>query len=158
MGGMCGRCVGDEGRCGEMRTWPVWKAPWTVPLNNADVCSPAKKSLPPTLRPKAFVMVFFEVPAMIERLGASQGKVGKRHSQRLQRWIGRRTDCDICVRALRKRIGAPSRANDLRRFRRDRDRIREDLDQIRSDLRGDAREIVSRFVWNYAQARDAQEV
>jgi hypothetical protein len=163
MRGMCDRCVGDEGRCGEMRTWPVWKAPWTVPLNNADVCSPAKKSLPPTLRPKASVMVFFDVPAMIERLGAAQGKVGERHSQRQQRWgrqrwAGRRTDCDIRVRALRKWIGAPSRANDLRRSRRDRDRSREDLDQIRSDLRGrcrgDAREIVSRFVRNYAQALD----
>jgi len=73
MGGVCGRSVGDEGRCGEMRTWPVSKAPWTVPLNDADVCSPAKKSLPPTLRPKAFVMVFFEVPAIIGRLGAAQG-------------------------------------------------------------------------------------
>ena len=132
-------------RCGEMRgvrTWPVSKAPWTVPLYAADVCSPAKKSLPPTLRPKAFVMVFFEVPTIVERLGAAQGKVGERHSQRRQRWgrlrwVGRRTDCDIRVRALRMRIGAPSRANDLRRIRRDRDRIREDLDQIRSDLRGE---------------------
>ena len=142
-----------------MRTWPVSKAPWTVPLNAADVCSPAKKSLPPTLRPKAFLMVFFEVPAMIERLGAAQGKVGERHSQRRQRWVGRRTDCDIRVRALGMRIGAPSRANDLRRFRRDRDIIREDLDQVRPDLRGemrgDAREIMSRFVRNYTQALDA---
>ena len=145
-----------------MRTWPVWKAPWTVPLYAADVCSPAKKSLPPTLPPKAAVMVFFDVPAMIERLGAAQGKVGEWHCQRRQRWVGRRTDCNICVRALRKRIGAPSRANHLRRSRRDRDRPREDLDQIRPDLRwrcrGDAWEIVSRFVRNYAQARDAQEV
>ena len=163
MGGVCEweketEMRGGAGRCGETRTWPVWKAPWTVPLNNADVCSPAKKSLPPTLRPKAFVMVFFEVPAMIGRLGAAQGKVGERHSQRRQRWVGRRTDCDIRVRALRMRIGAPSRANDLRRIRRDRDRTREDLDQIRSDLRGrcrgDAREIVSWFVRNYAHALD----
>ena len=158
---------GDEGRCGEVRgvrTWPVWKAPWTVPLNNADVCSPAKKSLPPTLRPKASVMVFFEVPAMIGRLGAAQGKVGERHSQRRQRWgrqrwVGRRTDCGVRVHALRIWIGAPSRANDLRRFRRDRDIIREDLDQVRPDLRGemrgDAREIMSRFVRNYTQALDA---
>ena len=118
-----------------MRTWPVWKAPWTVPLYAAEVCSPAKKSLPSTLPPKAAVMVFFDVPAMIERLEAAQGKVGERHSQRRQRWVGRRTDCDIRVRALRKRIGAPSRANHLRRSRRDRDRTREDLDQIRPDLR-----------------------
>ena len=118
-----------------MRTWPVWKAPWTVPLYAADVCSPAKKSLPPTLPPKAAVMVFFDVPAMIERLGEAQGKVGERHSQRRQRWVGRRTDCDIRVRALRMRIVAPFRANHLRRSRRDRDRTREDLDQVRPDLR-----------------------
>ena len=64
-------------RCGEMRgvrTWPVSKAPWTVPLYAADVCSPAKKSLPPTLRPKAFAMVFFEVPAMIKRSGQLRGR------------------------------------------------------------------------------------
>ena len=71
-----------------MRTWPVWKAPWTVPLYAADVCSPAKKSLPPTLPPKAAVMVSFDVPAMIERLRAAQGKLGERHSQRRQRWVG----------------------------------------------------------------------
>ena len=155
MGGTCGRCGEVRG----VRTWPVWKAPWTVPLYAAEVCSPAKKSLPSTLPPKAAVMVFFDVPAMIERLGAAQGKVGERHSQRRQRWVGRRTDCDIRVRALGMRIGAPTRANDLRRIRRNRDRIREDLDQIRPDLRGkmreDAREIVSRFVRNYAQALDA---
>jgi hypothetical protein len=98
-----------------------------------------------------------------KKIGSAQGKVGERHSQRRQRWgrqrwVGRRTDCDIRVRALRMRIGAPSRANDLRRIRRDRDRTREDLDQIRSDLRGrcrgDAREIVSWFVRNYAHALD----
>ena len=74
MGGMWGE---RRGRCGEMRgvrTWPVSKAPWTVPLYAADVCSPAKKSLPPTLRPKAFVMVFFEVPAMIKRSGQLRGR------------------------------------------------------------------------------------
>ena len=75
---MNGRYVGERrGRCGEMRgvrTWPVSKAPWTVPLYAADVCSPAKKSLPPTLRPKAFVMVFFEVPAMIKRSGQLRGR------------------------------------------------------------------------------------
>ena len=131
MGGTCGRCGEVRG----VRTWPVWKAPWTVPLYAADACSPAKKSLPPTLPPKAAVMVFFDVPAMIERLGAAQGKVGEWHCQRRQRWVGRRTDCNKCVRALRKRIGAPSRANHLRRSRRDRDRPREDLDQIRPDLR-----------------------
>ena len=65
---------GGAGRCGEMRTWPVSKAPWTVPLYAADVCSPAKKSLHPTLRPKAFVMVFFEVPAMIKRSGQLRGR------------------------------------------------------------------------------------
>ena len=74
MGGMWGE---RRGRCGEkreVRTWPVSKAPWTVPLYAADVCSPAKKSLPPTLRPKAFVMVFFEVPAMIKRSGQLRGR------------------------------------------------------------------------------------
>ena len=155
MGGVCEweketEMRGGAGRCGETRTWPVWKAPWTVPLYAADVCSPAKKSLPPTLRPKAFVMVFFEVPAMIGRLGAAQGKVGERHSQRRQRWVGRRTDCGIRVHALRIWIGAPSRANDLRRFRRDRDRIREDLDQIRSDLRG---EMPGRCAGDHEQVR-----
>ena len=79
MGGVCEweketEMRGGAGRCGETRTWPVWKAPWTVPLYAADVCSPAKKSLPPTLRPKASVMVFFEVPAMIKRSGQLRGR------------------------------------------------------------------------------------
>jgi hypothetical protein len=45
-----------------MRTWPVWKAPWTVPLYAADVCSPAKKSLPSTALPNAAEMVSLDVP------------------------------------------------------------------------------------------------
>ena len=151
------RRVGDRGRRVEMRTWPDWNAPWTVPLYNAEVCSPAKKSLPPTLPPKALVMVAFPfgVPAT---LGAAQRRVGRTALRR--RWLCRRTDFDKRVRALCKRIGAPIRADNLRRSRRDRDITRHDLDQIRPDLRercgGDAREIVRGAL--VAPAGDAREI
>ena len=60
-----------------MRTWPDWNAPWTVPLYNAEVCSPAKKSLPPTLPPKALVMVAFPFGVPDRNTRGSSGEGGE---------------------------------------------------------------------------------